>query len=106
MSSPPDFPYDFVNVGVTRDLQGITVKQGGGGRQETMQAQYREQMQYAEAAAGVDAQTANQVQQQAEQQAQAQQSQQQVQQSLQPQPTQPEVRFSFSRITFSIFIFV
>jgi len=93
VSSPPDFPYDFVNVGVASDLQGITVKQGGGGRQETMQAQYREQTQYAEAAAGIDAQTANQVQQQAEyqqQQVQAQQSQQQVQQSSQPQPTQPE----------------
>lgn len=28
MASPPAFPYDFVNVGVARDLQGITLKQG------------------------------------------------------------------------------
>jgi hypothetical protein len=27
-TSPPEFPYDFVNVGVARDLCGITVKNG------------------------------------------------------------------------------
>ena len=27
IASPPEFPYDFVNVGVARDLYGITVKQ-------------------------------------------------------------------------------
>jgi protein transport protein SEC31 len=29
MASPPAFPFDFVNVGVARDLQGITLKKGG-----------------------------------------------------------------------------
>eukprot|EP00985_Skeletonema_marinoi_P011641 scaffold5542_cov79-Skeletonema_marinoi.AAC.1 len=27
MASPPDFPYNYVNVGVARDLHGITLKQ-------------------------------------------------------------------------------
>jgi hypothetical protein len=28
VASPPEFPYDYVNVGVAKDLHGITVKQG------------------------------------------------------------------------------
>ena len=33
-ASPPDFPFDFVNVGIANDLYGITVKQGGGGKEQ------------------------------------------------------------------------
>jgi len=86
ISSPPDFPYDFVNVGVASDLQGITVKQGG---VQQMMQQHQQQLEHPSyEVASVDAaQTANQVQQQ---QAQVQQSQQQVQQSPQLQPTQSE----------------
>lgn len=29
IASPPEFPYEYVNVGVARDLYGITVKQSG-----------------------------------------------------------------------------
>eukprot|EP00578_Thalassiosira_sp_NH16_P006546 CAMPEP_0181106352 /NCGR_PEP_ID=MMETSP1071-20121207/16486_1 /TAXON_ID=35127 /ORGANISM="Thalassiosira sp., Strain NH16" /LENGTH=1086 /DNA_ID=CAMNT_0023189753 /DNA_START=165 /DNA_END=3425 /DNA_ORIENTATION=+ len=71
MASPPDFPYDFVNVGVARDLQGITVKQQG--QQMEMQQQ---QQQVAQTAV---ADTANRAQQQA-----------QVQQSTQLQPAPSE----------------
>ncbi len=40
LASPPDFPFDFVNVGVARDLQGITLKQGGGQQLPVQQDQY------------------------------------------------------------------
>jgi protein transport protein SEC31 len=33
-ASPPDFPFDFVNVGIANDLYGITVKQGGGSKEQ------------------------------------------------------------------------
>jgi hypothetical protein len=29
IASPPEFPYEYVNVGVARDLYGISVKQNG-----------------------------------------------------------------------------
>jgi len=74
MASPPDFPYDFVNVGVARDLEGITVKQSGG------QLQQQQQLQEQQFAAQPDTTNYDQSQQQ----------QQQVQQSPQLQPTQPE----------------
>ncbi|KAK1739842.1 protein transport protein SEC31-like protein [Skeletonema marinoi] len=40
MASPPDFPYNYVNVGVARDLHGITLKQPVAQTQ-----QYQEQQQ-------------------------------------------------------------
>lgn len=88
MASAPDFPYDFVNVGVARDLQGITVKQSGNLVQQ--HAVVQEQQQFASQPVVND--TDNQIQQQAAQQMQQQQQQQQqVQQSPQLQPIQPEV---------------
>ena len=40
MASPPAFPFDFVNVGVARDLQGITLKQGVRQQLPVQQEQY------------------------------------------------------------------
>ena len=40
LASPPDFPFDFVNVGVAQDLHGITVKQGGEEQQMKMQQEH------------------------------------------------------------------
>jgi len=76
-ASPPDFPYDFVNVGVARDLHGIIVKQGG----QQMQQQQQQEQQFAQTAANSAAQVASEVQQQ---------QMQQVQQTPQLQPTQSE----------------
>lgn len=89
IASPPDFPYEFVNVGVARDLQGITLKQ----QPTAVQMQQQQVAQTTTGATAASAQTVNhQVQQPAQQQVQQQQmqQQQQVQQSPQLQPTQPK----------------
>ena len=75
IASPPDFPYDFVNVGVARDLQGITLKQ------PQQQPQQREE-QIAQTNTAEQMQTtANEAQQQQSQR----QQQEQQQQAAQPQ---------------------
>merc|ERR1719253_446166 len=79
-ASPPEFPYDFVNVGVANDLQGITVKQYSES-QLTMQMQQPEQP-FIQAAAADTTQTVTQIEPQSRQH--------QVQQSPQLQPTQSE----------------
>ena len=85
-ASPPEFPYDFVNVGVANDLQGITVKQYSES-QLTMQMQQPEQP-FIQAAAADTTQTVTQIEPQSRQH---QMQHQQVQQSPQLQPTQSEV---------------
>lgn len=102
IASPPDFPYEFVNVGVATDLQGITVKQGGGLQQ--MQQQ-QEQPYFAEGAADTN-QTMNQVQQQSQVQSSVEQSPHQVQQSPQQHPAQPEVCSSFNVVYSSRYIYL
>lgn len=89
MASPPDFPFEFTNVGVARDLQGITVKQSGGQSEVQQQVQVQEQ-QFAtqQDVNNNNGQAANQMQQQPQQM--QHQTQQQVQQSPQLQPTQSE----------------
>eukprot|EP00579_Thalassiosira_antarctica_P000907 CAMPEP_0201876878 /NCGR_PEP_ID=MMETSP0902-20130614/8436_1 /ASSEMBLY_ACC=CAM_ASM_000551 /TAXON_ID=420261 /ORGANISM="Thalassiosira antarctica, Strain CCMP982" /LENGTH=1129 /DNA_ID=CAMNT_0048404213 /DNA_START=68 /DNA_END=3457 /DNA_ORIENTATION=+ len=87
IASPPDFPYEFVNVGVASDLQGITVKQQGGGQQMMQMQQQQQPEQQFDQGGAATAQTVNQVQQQSQQQPV---QQQQVQQSPQLQPTPSE----------------
>ena len=71
IASPPEFPYDYVNVGVARDLYGVTVKQNGA---DVVQHQ----------AQVIEPQPVNVVQQQQPQQQQmAQQEQSRVQQQQQ-----------------------
>ena len=76
VSNPPDFPYDFVNVGAARDLTGITLKQ-----QPTVASAQHLQVQSAQGG-GVAHQPASQ--ESAQHQHYQQQPAQQVQQSVQP----------------------
>ena len=45
MASPPDFPYNYVNVGVARDLHGITLKQHVAQTQQNQEQQQQPQEQ-------------------------------------------------------------
>ncbi|KAL7553035.1 hypothetical protein ACHAWF_017169 [Thalassiosira exigua] len=96
IASPPDFPYEFLNVGVARDLHGITVKQGGGEQQLQMQQQ---QDQFASSATASASELTTNTTTQDQQQAQ-------VQQSPQLQPTQPEVCFTSTCFVFLSILFV
>ncbi|KAL7522204.1 hypothetical protein ACHAWX_006895 [Stephanocyclus meneghinianus] len=81
IASPPEFPYDYVNVGVARDLYGVTVKQNGADV-----VQHQDQV--------IEPQPVNVVQQQQPQQQQtAQQEQSRVQQQQQQyqRPTTPSL---------------
>ena len=87
IASPPDFPYEFVNVGVASDLQGITIKQPVPIQQQQPQMQMQQEDQYAQQqASAASTQATSQVQQEQVQQ------QEQVRQSPQLQPTQSQVR--------------
>lgn len=67
-ASPPDFPFDFVNVGIANDLYGITVKQGGGGKeQENMFAVNSTDANYTQQQSQEGHQTQHHVQQQSPQ---------------------------------------
>ena len=77
---PPEFPYDYVNVSVARDLYGIIVKQNGS---EVVQPQPMVS----------EAQPASMV---AGQQSQPQQMQQQEQQQVQQQRKSSNSRFNSS----------
>jgi protein transport protein SEC31 len=80
MASPPDFPFDYVNVGVAQDLHGINVRQGG------VQQHMQMHQQHDFAAQLTDPIFA--------QQTQEEQQSQQLQQSPQFQPSPSEVRLS------------
>jgi len=78
MASPPDFPYNYVNIGVARDLHGITLKQPVAQTQQYLkqhQPQQQEQQITHETESFVT-QANNQVQQQQPQQQPQQESQQ------------------------------
>jgi len=82
MASPPDFPYNYVNVGVARDLHGITLKQPVAQTQhyqEQQQPQQQEQQTIHENQSFPS--QANAQVQQPQQQQQQQQPQQETQQS-------------------------
>jgi len=76
IASPPEFPYDYVNVGVARDLYGITVKQN-----DADVVQHQAQV--------IEPQPVNAVQQQQPQQQQMAQQEQSRMQQQQQQPEKP-----------------
>lgn len=80
MASPPDFPFDFVNVGVAQDLYGVTVKQG------RIEQQIQVQHEHDFAAHLTD---------EIAQQTQEEQQSHQLQHSPQIQPSSSEVGLSF-----------
>jgi len=80
MASPPDFPYNYVNVGVARDLHGITLKQPAARTQQYQEQQQPQQQQIIQENQSVVSQANAQVQQQQPQQ-HHQPQQQETQQS-------------------------
>lgn len=74
MASPPDFPYDYVNVGVARDLHGITLKQPVAQTQQYQEQQQPQQQQIMQVHQSVVSPANAQVQQQQPQQQETQQS--------------------------------
>ena len=89
IANPPEFPYEYVNVGVARDLYGITVKQSGS---DVMQSQ--QMMAEARPSSVVTGQQPQpqQIQQQEQQSVQQQQVQQQ---QVQQQPPDVSLRGIF-----------
>ena len=89
IASPPEFPYDFVNVGVARDLYGITVKQNA---VDVVQQQ----------APAVEQQPSNvnptQTQQSYQQQQVAQQEQPVMQQQMHQEQVQPPENVSYGKV--------
>ena len=84
MSSPPDFPYNYVNVGVARDLHGITLKQPIAQTQQYQEQPQQQQVQQTQPF--VSQATTQQPQQQQMQQQQPQQQMQQETQQSSPLP--------------------
>ena len=98
IASPPEFPYEFVNVGIARDLYGVTVKQNAVDIAQ-QQAPVVEQQ---PSNANVIQQT--QQSQQSQQQQMVQQEQPMVQQQMHQEQVQPPENVSYG-IVYDQFIY-
>ena len=101
IASPPEFPYEFVNVGIARDLYGVTVKQNA---VDIAQQQAPVVEQQPSNANDIQRTQQSQQSQQSQQQQMVQQEHPMVQQQMHQEQVQPPENVSHGNVYHQFFI--